>query len=94
MPQERTYRLRANHLTEAQELKKLRPNTEINISTYTDVPDVEVKFKSRLTLPDLAILIASIYESEVMLETLAYEEDYTGGRDYGLSGLTKWTLFE
>jgi len=88
------YRLRANHLQEAMELKLLLQNTEIMFRRYHDVPDVEVRFNSLLSLTDLAILIASIDDSDTMIETLAYEDEYTGNRDYGIRGLIQWNLLE
>jgi len=87
------YRLRAESLTEVEELKKRLPGTRIEIMTYWDVPDVEIRFQSKLTLVDLIILMKTIEESNVMIETLAFAEEYTGDRDYGLSELD-WGYYE
>lgn len=72
-----TYRLRADSINEVFELKRQLQQTIIEVVTYWDVPQVEVRFESDLAIIELYMIMASIKDSRLMINTLSSQENYT-----------------
>ncbi|PWV47088.1 hypothetical protein [Chitinophaga sp. S165] len=82
---EQSYCFRAECLADALVFQQMLPEIEFTIcSIDPELPDVEVRFKSTKTVPQLLNLIGNIEEGAVMAQTLAPEVSYTGKRNFSV----------
>lgn len=77
-----TYWFRAEFPEQVEELQTLLPKAKFLALQMPEVPDLKVRLITSLSMEQIMYAMQQIPESWVMVETLNYEGDYTGKRDF------------
>ena len=78
------YRFRAECQSDVDELRQLlgMQVKQITMTQEPPFPDVEVELQTKLSLNKLREIMHQVADGQVMVETVAKKQDYTGERNY------------